>query len=135
MKRLAIDPGDIHVGWAYGSVIGELDVGEWLPKQACHAVTHLMTRNAIDELILEEFVLYTSHLNEQAWSSLQTSQLIGALKWIAVMFQIPVKEQGAYIKNATRNQLRGRGIHPVGKGTHQKDAELHWYYRTLREGR
>jgi hypothetical protein len=106
--------------------------GEWKPKEACERVIYLMTRNEVDELILEEFVLYEKDIQKQAWSKLQTSQLIGALKLIAWMFRIPVIEQGANIKKPTRAQLRARGIRQIGKVIHERDAELHLYYRVLR---
>lgn len=91
-----------------------------------------MTQNEVDELIIEEFILYDRDIGKQAWSKLQTSQLIGALKLIAWMFRIPVIEQGAYVKKPTRKQLKARGIMQVGKVIHEKDAELHLYYRILR---
>lgn len=94
-----------------------------------------MTRNEVDELIIEEFVLYDRDIGKQAWSKLQTSQLIGALKLIAWMFRIPVIEQGANVKKPTRRQLQARGIKQVGKVIHERDAELHLYYRVLRRMR
>lgn len=133
MKRLAIDPGDIHVGWA-SDASGEVLTGEWRPTQACWEVIYMMTHRQVDELILEEFVLYADKSEDQHWSSMKTSQLIGALKLVAAMFRIPVVEQGAYIKVPTRNQLRGRKIKQVGGSIHELDAELHLYYRRLREG-
>jgi hypothetical protein len=142
MKRLAIDPGDIHVGWAYCRGVPEAAIytdhvttGEWRPTECTTEIVHLMTKNGIDELILEEFRLYDSpEGRDQVWSSMKTSQLIGALKLIASWFRIPVIEQGAYIKTPTRNQLRARKIKQKGVGTHALDAELHLYYRMLREG-
>lgn len=137
MKSLAIDPGDIHVGWAHHrpNPAWTVITGEWTPAEACQKVITLMTQNEVDELIIEEYILYDRDIGKQAWSKLQTSQLIGALKLIAWMFRIPVIEQGAYIKKPTRKQLKARGIMPVGKVIHEKDAELHLYYRILRRAK
>lgn len=132
LKHLAIDPGDDHVGYAYDGNGGVI-AGEWTPAEACENVALMATRNQIDELILEEFVLYEKDIRKQAWSKLQTSQLIGALKLIAHWFRIPVIEQGAYIKKPTRAQIRARGIKQVGGVIHALDAELHLWYRALRE--
>jgi hypothetical protein len=132
MKRLAIDPGDVHVGWAKNHP--RVETGEWRPVEACLALTFMMTRNEVDELIIETFKLFDKNYEDQTFSKMKTSQLIGALKWIAFMFRIPVVEQDPTIKIPMRNQLRGRGITQVGKNVHQKDAELHLYYRILREG-
>lgn len=137
-NRLAIDPGDEHVGWArrwlHTSTNTWIETaGEWKPTEACEEVIHLMTLDAVDELIIEEFVLYDREYANQTWSPMRTSQLIGALKLIAHMFRIPVIEQGAYIKKPTRAQMRRRGIKHLGKSIHARDAELHLWNRILRE--
>lgn len=134
MKRLAIDPGDVHVGFALDSS-GCVVAGEWTPGECCDQVTYLMTQDVVDELVIEEFILYDKDIDKQAWSKLQTSQLIGALKWIAHMFRIPVVEQSATIKKPTRRQLAARGIKQVGPSIHARDAELHYWYRTLRRAK
>lgn len=133
-KRLAIDPGDIHVGWCFHhpTPAWVVETGEWTPTETCDQLVRLLTRDEVDEIIVEEFVLYEKDIGKQAWSKLQTSQLIGAIKLIAYWFRIPIIEQGAYIKKPTRAQLRGRGITQVGRNIHEKDAELHLYYRRLR---
>lgn len=131
VKRLAIDPGDLHVGYAYDgydSVIAD----EWTPKECIENVVQMLTRNEIDELILEEFVLYEWDAQKQSWSDFKTSQLNGALKVIAGWFMIPVVMQGADKKKPTRRQLQARGIKQVGSSIHARDAELHLYYRRLR---
>lgn len=131
LKRLAIDPGDKHVGYAHGEDAVER-AGEWTPDECCENVVLMMTRNEVDEIVIEEFVLYAWESEKQSWSQLKTSQLIGALKFIAHMFRVPVVEQGAYVKKPTRKQLKGRGIDYVPGSIHSKDAQEHWYYRTIR---
>ena len=137
-KTIAIDPGDIHVGVAYFNPYGpdwedwEVETWEWSPTEICEGLICMCTRNQIEEIVIEEFVLYEQEYANQAWSPMLTSQLIGAIKLIAHMFRIPLTEQGASIKKPTRAQLRGRGIPQVGKSVHEEDAELHGYYRMLR---
>lgn len=132
LKRLAIDPGDRHVGWARILDSGLVRTGEWTPSECCDQVIWLMTRNLVEELIIEEFVLYTREYSNQTWSDLPTVQLIGALKHIAHMFRIPVFMQGAAIKTPTRAQVKRRKIILRGPSIHARDAELHLYYRILR---
>lgn len=133
MKRLVIDPGDEHVGWVLGgnSVI---EVGEWRPTEACDAIVHLLTHRKVDEIVLEDFVLYDREYSNQTWSSLKTPQLIGAIKLIAHWFRIPVVLQGAHIKKPTRAKMKRLGIIHLGQSIHERDAELHYYYRKLRSG-
>lgn len=130
---MAIDPGDKHVGYVYGRN-KPTSFGEWTPGECIDRVVYMMTRGMVDELVIEEFILYEWEAQKQAWSKLQTSQLIGGLKVVAHFFRIPVVEQGAYVKKPTRAQLRGRKIKQVKGSIHTKDAELHWWYRKLREG-
>lgn len=146
--RLAIDPGDVHVGWALGfGAHQDLGpgpiVGEWTPDESLAQVSrHLEAwcySNRPGELIIEEFVLYPGRAAQQAGSSFKTSQLIGALKYVAQGWrekgaQLDVVMQGANIKKPTRRQLKARGIkqNAVGEGIHASDAELHYYYRVLR---
>lgn len=134
-KRIAIDPGDIHVGWAKHAPnpAWVVTTGEWTPAECCDRLVELLTRNEIEEVVIEEFVLYQQEYANQAWSPMKTSQLIGAIKLVCRWFQIPWVEQGAYVKKPTRAQLRGRGIEQVGKEIHERDAELHLYNRILRE--
>lgn len=133
MKRLAIDPGDKHVGWAYDGPAG-IDAGEWKPTESTDQLTFLLTKDAIDEVIVEEFRLYQQEYANQTWSPMQTSQLIGAIKLICHWFRIPVVEQGAYIKKPTRAKMKARGIAHHPGSIHSRDAELHLYYRKWRQG-
>jgi hypothetical protein len=131
IKVLALDPGDIHVGFCYDGG-GDTVVGEWRPDEAVDEIVWLMTRNMIDEVVVERFSLYADKAEEQIGSAMKTSQLIGGVKVICRFFRIGWVEQGADIKVPTRNQLRARRIHQKGIGSHARDAELHYHYRQLR---
>lgn len=134
MNRLAIDPGDKHVGWA-SLIDGVAEAGEWSPTKCINETVHFMTRDSIDELIVEEFQLYEWEAKKQAWSNFLTPQLIGGLKVVAYFFRIPVVEQGAYIKKPTRARMQAEGI-PMARGSiHTNDAQCHLWYRELRSRR
>jgi 2-methylisocitrate lyase-like PEP mutase family enzyme len=133
---LAIDPGDEHVGWALG-VRGLGDVwgvkaGQWGRPEAVRAVRDALHLHHVDELVIEKFVLYPDRAAQQAFSPMLTSELIGKLKFLAELNDVPVEMQGAMIKKPTAAQLAARGIKRVGVGSHARDAELHLYYRLLR---
>lgn len=133
MRRLAIDPGDKHVGWAREFSNGSVEAGEWTAEETYDKVGRIFTSitSCPDELIIEEFVLYAHKSGSQAWSPMLTSEMIGGLKLLARQHGVPVFEQGASIKKPTRSQLPARGITQVGPGVHARDAELHLYYRIL----
>jgi hypothetical protein len=131
-RRLAIDPGDVHVGYAYG----ERDVtkaGEWTPEECVENLVQMLTRNEVDEIVIEEYVLYQQEYANQAWSPMLTPQLIGAIKLVAHWFRIPIVEQGAYAKKPTRAKMKRLGIRHVGTVIHSMDAELHFHHRRMRE--
>lgn len=131
IKRLSIDPGDEHVGWAYDGPEG-VDAGEWRPTEATDRLTRLLTLDAVDEVILEEFKLYSREYANQTWSEMKTPQLIGAIKLICHWFRVPVVMQGAYIKKPTRAKMRRLGIKHHPGSIHSRDAELHLYNRKMR---
>jgi hypothetical protein len=140
---LAIDPGDVHVGWAsYVRTDTEeklYDAGEISNSEARKWVQGKLKR--LDrrwvrcnetELIIEKFQLYGGDtLGSQIGKTMDTSELIGALKWIAAESGVNVVEQGASIQKPIEAQLRGRGIELLNKGRHAKSAQLHLWYRLL----
>lgn len=132
---LAIDPGDVHVGWACGLRVKDtqwgVKAGEWTRSEAIAEVTRF--GKDLDELIIEKFVLYPGKAAQQSYSPMLTSELIGKLKLVAELNNVTVTMQGADIKVPTKSQLKARGIPLVGKGNHAKDAEAHLYYRLLKE--
>ena len=137
MIRLAIDPGDKHVGWAYeagdfrkAGEVGAAYAMEFVERWVLDAVL-LYGRDQV-ELVVEEFVLYPHEAGHQAWSPMRTSEMIGAIKHVAKQQGVPVTEQGAHVKKPTERQMVGRGIESVATGRHAKDAELHLNYRVLR---
>lgn len=131
MRILAIDPGDVHVGWAYddGDVI---TAGEWTVPESIDGLTLMLTKDQVDEVVIEEWVLYEWEAQKQVWSHFESCQLIGAIKLLCRMFDIPWVEQGANIKKPTRRQLAARGIKQVAGSIHSSDAQLHLHYRKLR---
>lgn len=126
---LGIDPGDKHVGlarWARGDA--GVDCSEVHADMAYHEVDAILIE-AIDGgyqpvVAIESFQLYEDKALAQSGSGMLTSQMIGGIKYIAQGMGVPVVEQGALIKAATRAQLRARGIKLTGS-IHARDAGLH----------
>ena len=127
----AVDPGGAHVGvatWKTGEELKatEIDAEKWLP------LFERMVKSA-DVVIIEKFVLYPSKAAVQAWSPMATSEMIGAMKWIAEKAGVPVVEQGADIKNPTRRQCKARNLKwKDNKSGHASDALLHLQHYMIR---
>lgn len=136
---MAIDPGDKHVGlaiWTTGATRhSAMEKDASLPMVDSVAVTLAgLVEKVACILVVERFSLYKNKAQSQAGSNMATSQMIGALKYVAWKLDIPVVEQGADIKKPMRAQMRARGIKQVGKGGHARDAELHLAHYCLKEG-
>lgn len=89
----------------------------------------------IREVVVERFRLYASKARQQTGSSFRTVEVIGVIKWLCHLADIPCILVPADIKNATAGNMRGRGIQSVAQGEnstvreHAKDAEQLGYYR------
>lgn len=133
---LAIDPGGKHVGWAeWWKDEGRVRPLEYDADDALPAVEEwLETTSWIYRvLVVEEFRLYPGQAGAQSWSEMETSEMVGALKWAARKSECPVVMQGANVKKPTARQLRARGIERGGSGPHARDAELHLLHYLLKE--
>lgn len=136
LRLVAIDPGDVHVGWAVFIGLVESDVEELTPAECLIRMEQLLTSQAIDVLVIESFQLYPWEAENQYWSTFPTCELIGALKWLHAKhgYGCELVMQKADIKKPTFAQLRARGIKSLAKrrkvpGQHVLDAEAHaWHY-------
>lgn len=133
---VAVDPGDKHVGIAtWHECEPELwTAHEINANQAVNHIKRLLNGCGcnIKILVVESFVLYPDKAGAQAYSPMLTSEMIGALKHVAKEIDTEVVEQGAFIKEPTRKQLKARGIKQLGVGTHARDAELHLIHYLLK---
>lgn len=137
MFYLAVDPGDKHVGVAWWDPdYPDRHARQWEADEALDAIEGLM-QSAFGSkvLIIEEWRLYANAAMSQIHSEMLTSEMIGALKWMAKKMNFGVVMQGALIKKPTRRQMPARGIQSVATGVHAKDAELHLMHYLLKEGK
>lgn len=127
---VGIDPGDKHVGVAHWTRTKGMRSAELDAEKALPILDRLIEGKTA--LIIEKFVLYSGKAQAQSWSPMLTAQMIGALKWIAAGHDVPVFEQGADIKNATRQQCRARRLEWDRSSVHASDARLHLWHWLLR---
>lgn len=152
-RLVAIDPGDVHVGWAEfceendGETVC-FNAEELTPDECADRVAGMLFRGDITYLVVERFTLYADKALAQVGSEMQTSELIGVLKYLVRVHNegragepgdpwggggCRMWIQGADIKKPIRAQMEARGIEratPVG--SHHGDAEEHGWYRILR---
>lgn len=123
----AVDPGDVHVGLAYfrdGSCVW---AREFDPTGALRFLREHLPGS--DALVVERYQLYPHLAQLQQGSDMRTSQMIGALKYLAWRVQVPVYIQQAALKKTAESLINHRKIQrqSLGAGNHAKDAETHGY--------
>lgn len=131
MNLLAIDPGDKNVGIAL--MMGHKVWAHTLcPALALEYISRTIKGFEIDELVMEEFRLYPNRAMAQAYSTMDTSQMIGAIRWICNRWGkggVSVHFQPASIKIPTRSTMNALHIPELGDTVHARDACLHLHHR------
>lgn len=141
-KLVAIDPGGAHVGWCEGLWDGRelmvVDVWEFDPEAAMQRAELVFPHT--DTVIIESFRLYPDKAKLLIGSEMETSQMIGALKYLSRHHRCNLVMQPAAIKAPTLSVLKHRGVKleavRLKRGGHAKDAETHLHHyvvRTLKE--
>lgn len=138
---IAVDPGDLHQGVA----VGQRDPKKgWrcsvaFETRAWQLLLFLSTAAAsgnLDAVVYERFVLEPSRAPMLTGTDMETSQVIGAIKYQAGLYGVPIVGQTNKIKTPTKSVLRARNIKSRAKrlkvGGHAADAELHLYHYLLR---
>lgn len=140
---VSVDPGGIHVGVA----VFERVEGSWV----CRRATEMTPREFEDwlaetlhivehTLIVEEWRLFADRAKEQTGSAMETSQLIGVIKYIHRKAAPPNNDivwQQPTIKHPTRSVLNSRNVEITDKidrgySDHAIDAILHGYYYIIK---
>lgn len=135
---VAIDPGDIHQGVAigqYGKKGWRCTVAlETRPFDLLVTLSNACASGFLEAIIFERFIL-DGRAQAQIGSEMETSQMIGAIKYIGAS-GVPVVGQTNKIMKPTRAVLKARGIKSRAKqlkvGVHAADAELHMYHYLIK---
>jgi hypothetical protein len=158
-KILAVDPGFVNCGLAWFErgvtlAAGErgwrcLDARRFDPLSALEVIRDWLPRNDNKAtLVVEEFRLYPWMMQQQGFSAMGTSEMIGIIRWLHLEVlrgnghervgwdfasSAPVLMlQGAILKKRGEAYMRREGIEHVGKNIHARDAELHgWAFVDL----
>lgn len=155
-SMLAVDPGSRNTGLARFSISlvnGEqkLDMStstlrvpkEWDVRSPeafdwmMDAFMQLFEQQRFDDVVVEMFRLYPWKSEQQGFSNMATSQLIGVLRCLCTMYETPCHLQGAQWKEAGAAKMRLFGRSHVGRNLHERDAEVHgwlWLHNQMKEG-
>lgn len=140
-KRFAaIDPGDVHVGFAtFVEYRGEYQceyAEEITPDELFRRASSTDWLVTATHVVIEEFRVYPHTATALIGSDLPTTRMIGAMEYACHTQGVILLKQPAHIKKATEELLKHKHIGLVsrGHGGHAKDAELHGWYRVLEAG-
>lgn len=133
MRLYAIDPGAVHVGFAEFREGVCTRVAEYSPTEVVSLASTASWWDAVEVLVLEDFVLEPARAPVLAGSRMETVRLLGVLEYLAgvqgcrVVFQLnKVKRPARAIATSRGVQLRALAERAGG---HALDAELHgWYH-------
>ena len=128
-KFISFDPGDVHVGVAVFDQGRCVQCMEQTPLGSLKMLLGLLKDKELDHVVIERYQLYPNKAMLQSGSDMLTSQLIGAMRALAWLYDVPVTLQQAALKKPTEALIRRRNIERLsfGKGDHAKDAETHGY--------
>lgn len=128
-KFISFDPGDVHVGVAVFDQGRCVQCMEQTPLGSLKMLLGLLKDKELDHVVIERYQLYPNKAMLQSGSDMLTSQLIGAMRALAWLYDVPVTIQQAALKKPTEALIRRRKIERLsfGEGDHARDAESHGY--------
>lgn len=145
MRILAIDPGE-RVGWATGHVVADLADGSTRIGVLNHGITALKpfavklgtSFAGYDVVVYETFRLRANVARKFAGNDMQTSQLIGVIRYLSWLHpHVKLVGQGPAIKSTAEKTLPDdiqaiiAGLPKAHDDSHDGDALLHlwhWYW-------
>lgn len=135
MKVLSIDPGlatgmALWDGWSFES---------WQEEDgllAANSVWHHCEHTELDEIAMENFHLGTGRAAKTTAGSRITLELMGAIRFIALYFDVPVhfQEPADARSFSTNDKLKTAGFITPANPDHQRSAARHLLLRLVRNG-
>jgi len=119
LKIIAFDPGDkTGVSYFKYGVFKQETI-----EKSFTGIASAIVSYKPDIIVAEDFVLYPSKAKHLSWNDMYAAQVIGVIKYIGEVLDIPVVMQQANIKKFVDYSKY------EGKNDHEKDAFAHaWFY-------
>ena len=130
IRILALDPGE-STGWVFGD--GENALRGGTCGRNHKEVAQLIRDEMPDIIVLERFNLYPGMAKSLAWNSFYPCEVIGVIKYMAMVHGITIVEQAPSVKKYAGDIQKYTDWHYVkdrcSKVTeHTKDAYQHYRY-------
>lgn len=146
MLVLGIDPGEIHCGIAIVETRDDdcgshattrtIDALEMTPELLFLNLDYWCSSRRFGKIVLESFQLYPDKAAAQSFSTFETVETIGVVKYIVkrrnalhlLHMQMPT------IKKPARAMMMRLGVPALRGNQHMKDAEMHAWYWLIQQG-
>lgn len=129
-RILCLDPGE-STGWVLGTEEQAIRGGTC--KRNHLEVAQLIKDEKPDIIVLERFNLYPGMAKSLAWNSFYPCEVIGVIKYLAMLLEIDIVEQAPSVKKYAGNIMNYHDWHFIkercsGVTEHTKDAYQHYRY-------
>lgn len=130
MKILCLDPGE-STGWVLGTEESAFRGGTC--KRNHLEVAQLIQCERPDVIVFERFNLYPGMAKSLAWNSFYPCEVIGVIRYVAMVMNIPIIEQAPSVKKYA-GEIKDRHdwvfvrARCSGVTEHTKDAYQHYRY-------
>ena len=128
MNLISIDPGEKHCGVAVVQNRVITSTHDYSPAALFDYLNAECAKESLHVIVCEEFRLYPWKAQQPGFSTLETVEIIGTIKWLCKQHQTELQMQPATIKNPTFAIMNKRNIALQGKNQHERDAEAHAYH-------
>jgi len=129
---LAIDPGETS-GWALFNAgkLGTSGIIEWTSKHGWDPIVDKIGEFNPNVVVCEEYRIYSGKRLVQAYSSVETVRIIGAIEFVCRKYKIKlIKQMASGVKGfVTNEKLKEWGYYIKNK--HARDAIRHGCYYLL----
>jgi hypothetical protein len=129
---LSIDPGKIS-GWSVfiHSHLFSCGKVEWTQENECYAIIDVIEETMPDVVVCEDYRIYSGKRLVQAWSTVDTVRIIGAIEYICRKENIKLVKQMASTAKVFVTNEKLKEWNLWNKNEHIRDSIKHGIYYLL----
>lgn len=134
LRMVAVDPGEVYVGYAYFVGPQVIDVEVFSPEQAIDRIWSQLDNQQVDVCVAEQWRNFDERVT---WSECRTVEVLGAISHKCRQRGVPLVRQPSTLLRPGRGRMRAHGVvfpdlsHiPAKDRNHVESALTHgWWYR------